>query len=582
MNMDQAEVLLRMAGLIFSFYGYLRLLGKRIRPEFGIAVIFSAVGSLMFLAGILNLMPEMTFALYVSGIVLGICSVRNREPLREALTAGTCFFGLMCVFLFVLLYHDKFLHYDNFSHWALVVKVMLAENRFPNFLDTNIMFQSYPPGSAAFIYYIIKAAGIGPEWLQMYAQAIFMAGMAACVFPFAGKQAMGILTAAALSMILLAGNTPLYDLLVDTQLPLTALAGLAFCVYYRETPEQTDSGDALKGKAWYITVFMTFLVTIKNSGILFVCIIGLYLLLCCKGKARKTVKALAAPLFCPLAALLLWKKHVSLVFEKGLSTKHSMSIRNFRMVFGEKSADDLNIIVRSVLDRVFTLSSPALYVLLFLILLLVLKSRMEKAGRGDIGLAVTAFAAYLLYQLGTLGMYLFSMPLWEAIALAGYDRYNQTILIFIVGIAGIQAIETVRGWERCEQRGFCAAVLVLCIAGSWHTLKPNWVYYKKQEMNPTRLTYDALIRDYHIPSGGSYMMVTTGNTEYLHYISKYLLLPKRISVHDCSRAEELERVKEEWGNFDYLILFGTSEEFALWAGDEFGVGEPVIELGLYK
>lgn len=103
MNMDHVEVLLRMAGLIFSFYGYLRAIGKRIRPEFGIAVIFSAIGSLMFLAGILNLMPEMTFVLYVVGVCLGIRSVKNREPLRETVTAGTCFFGVMGVFLFVLL-----------------------------------------------------------------------------------------------------------------------------------------------------------------------------------------------------------------------------------------------------------------------------------------------------------------------------------------------------------------------------------------------------------------------------------------------------------------------------------------------
>ena len=578
MNMDHAAVLLRMAGLIFSFYGYLRLLAKRIRPEFGIAVIFSAAGSLLFLAGILNLMPETAFALYVSGIALGIRSVRAKEPFRETVTAGTIFFGLMGVFLFVLLYHDKFLHYDNFSHWALVVKVMLAENRFPNFLDTNIMFQSYPPGSAAFIYYIVKAAGIGPEWLQMYAQAIFMAGMAACLFAFAGKQPVRILMAAVLAVMLLAGNMPLYDLLVDTQLPLAALAGLAFCACCRGA----QAGGGLKGKTWYIAAFTTFLVTIKNSGVLFVCIILLYLILCHGGRAREAVRELAAPLFCPLAALVLWKKHVSLVFEKGLLAKHSMSIRNFRAVFGEKSADDLKMIARSVWDRVVTLSNPALYILLFLVLLLALQSRKKKTDREDIRLAVTAFAAYFLYQLGILGMYLFSMPLGEAAVLASYDRYNRTILIFIAGIAWILTMEAVNRWEGAGKRGRRAAVLALCIAGSQHMLKPNWSYYKKQEMGQTRLTYDALIRDYHIPSGGSYMVITSGDTGYLHYMSKYLLLPKRLSVRDVSRAGELERVEEEWGNFDYLILCGAPEESALWAEDRFGSGKPVIELGLYK
>ena len=580
--MDLVEVLLRMAGLIFSFYGYLRAIGKRIRPEFGIAVIFSAIGSLMFLAGILNLMPEMTFVLYVVGVCLGIRSVKNREPLRETVTAGTCFFGVMGVFLFVLLYHDKFQHYDSFSHWALLVKVMLAEDRLPNFLDTNITFQSYPPGSAVFISYFIKAAGIGPEWLQMYAQAIFMTGMAACLFPFAGKEAMGILTASVLSVLLLAGNTPLCDLLVDTQLPLTALAGLAFCAYYRETEAQEGGGYGRKGKAWYIAAFTTFLVIIKNSGVLFACLILFYVLLCQEGKAKEAVRALSVPFFSSLAALVLWKKHVSLVFEKGLSSRHSMSVRNFRAVFGEKSADDLNMIARSVWNRVCTLSNPAWYVLLFLLLLLALRGRINKTGGGERKLALTAFAAYPLYQMGLWGMYLFSMPLEEARALAGYDRYNQTILIFITGVAVILALAAVRRQKGSVRAGYRAALLMFCIVGSWQTLKPKWAYYKKQEMGQARITYDALIRDYHIPPGSSYMVATTEDAGFLYFMSKYLLLPKRVTACNCDRAEDLKRVEEEWRNYDYLILCGASEEFTLRTEEMFGEKGPVIELSLYK
>lgn len=42
-----------------------------------------------------------------------------------------------------------FVWYDNFSHWALVVKNMLLTDRFPTFLDTRIIFQEYPMGSAS-------------------------------------------------------------------------------------------------------------------------------------------------------------------------------------------------------------------------------------------------------------------------------------------------------------------------------------------------------------------------------------------------------------------------------------------------
>ena len=48
------------------------------------------------------------------------------------------------------------MHYDNFSHWALIVKSMSLTNSFPSFKTDVIMFTSYPPGSAVFIYYFIN------------------------------------------------------------------------------------------------------------------------------------------------------------------------------------------------------------------------------------------------------------------------------------------------------------------------------------------------------------------------------------------------------------------------------------------
>lgn len=60
---------------------------------------------------------------------------------------------LFSLIFFFFLFGKKLLEYDSFSHWGLIVKILLQKNRFPNFMEENyLMFQEYPLGSATYIY----------------------------------------------------------------------------------------------------------------------------------------------------------------------------------------------------------------------------------------------------------------------------------------------------------------------------------------------------------------------------------------------------------------------------------------------
>lgn len=93
--------------------------------------------------------------------------------------AGYVYFGFVIIVVLLSVNGKVFSHYDNFSHWALVVKQMLSTNRFPNFEDTVIVYQEYPLGSAAFIYYVAKIVGVA-ESVWMFAQAYMTL---ACILP---------------------------------------------------------------------------------------------------------------------------------------------------------------------------------------------------------------------------------------------------------------------------------------------------------------------------------------------------------------------------------------------------------------
>mgnify|MGYP003552718166 CR=1 FL=1 len=118
--------------------------------------------TVLFVGGLLNLLPEITVILYLVGffgIVYGIWKDKSLTFLKNYCCPG---FFLMAILMAVFLIFVKgklFTHYDNFSHWALVVKVMLQTDRYPNFKDTLIMFQEYPLGSSTYIYFVAKLIG---------------------------------------------------------------------------------------------------------------------------------------------------------------------------------------------------------------------------------------------------------------------------------------------------------------------------------------------------------------------------------------------------------------------------------------
>ena len=437
-------ILLRIIALIFSFYGYIRFFSRKVKLEFSIAVTFSCIGSVIFLSGILNLLPETVFVLFAIGSWQGFLSVHRREPLKDILSPGIIFFAVMCVFLGWRLYGSVFTSQDNFSHWGTALKVMIVNDRFPNFQDI-VSYQSYPLGSASFIYYLVKISGIHLEWVQLFAQAILMMGMLVCLFAFAHKT-MSIIFAAAASLILLGGDTPLYDLTVDTLLPLTALAGIAICIYYRESLEK---------QLWSILPLTTFLISIKNSAILFSIAIFCYITVYVRKAKIRTIYSI-----CPVVFLLLWRKHVDLVYQEGLVSPHSMSLAYYEETFHHKSIDTVLEIFFNYTEKVFSWSN---YVIIFLILGILLffvyghSGLSSPVNRSDAGrlLCFSAFV-YVAYQVGLLGTFVFSMG--DGRSLPSYSRYHSTVLIFVAGIFYILTVCYLEGQEgsskRCPQRSF--------------------------------------------------------------------------------------------------------------------------------
>ena len=128
---------------------------------------------ILFFCGLLNLLLEGAIALFLFGLAFLIKQIPKRKKIAFdfSLNAhmGYLFLFGFFVVVAVFLKGKLFTHYDNFSHWGLVVRKMLETNRFPNFQDSLILFQEYPLGTATYIYYFCQFIS-SSESTQMLAQ----------------------------------------------------------------------------------------------------------------------------------------------------------------------------------------------------------------------------------------------------------------------------------------------------------------------------------------------------------------------------------------------------------------------------
>lgn len=234
--MSYIIISLRIILLAVSMYGYIRFLCGKIRPEFAPAVLFAGVGSVIFLSGILNIMKETAVVIVLGGLALTVRSIVKKETPRPLICPAFFFYIAAGGLFFILLYDVKFNNYDSFSHWGVVLKSMLQKNRFPNFEDTYITFQSYPTGSASAVWFFEKIAGLRSEWSQCWVHTMIQVGMLISLFAFA-KGVLGNITAACVSLILFTSianaQTALNGLLVDNLLAVAGLAATLIAMYYR-------------------------------------------------------------------------------------------------------------------------------------------------------------------------------------------------------------------------------------------------------------------------------------------------------------------------------------------------------------
>jgi len=502
----------------------------------------------LFAAGLLNILPAAVIVLFaagIAGVVYSIIKDRNLLFLKHYLKVGYLFLAVVSVIMLIFVYGKIFAHNDNFSHWALVVKNMFLTDRYPNFLDETILFRQYPLGSASFIYYFAKVVS-GSESVQMFAQIYLMITCIMPLFIFCKKhQPAAFLTVLAATNFFFVYNVSLTNLLVDTMLPLFSMCSLLYAYLYGHTMQN-------RLPFYGIVFYLIALVQIKNSGLFFAGIIMLWMLIGMK-RDKKVIPRLLTIAW-PLFTVYLWQRHCRYVFSDAAVSKHAMSAEYYSSVIGNKTPEEIQSITGAWLR--FSVSWKDIWLVFGLVVLIGIMIFLfaRKDLLTYVKVALISVVMYILYQVGLLAMYLFSMPSIEAAYLAEIERYTRTILIAVVYLVMVMAVKMISDMQRKTVSAYgITAVLIAAFCGILLGAKGQIRLAVQYTDNPQERDWiEKCMEEYQIPYGASYLILPSyDDGAYSYFLGMYVFGSPRVNEMVVEKETDLD----DMPYYEYIFIY---------------------------
>lgn len=416
-------------------------------------VVMSCQVAILYLSSLVNILFPTSLMIYFLGILLFIYSSVKAKGLKignllkhtNFVTFGMLFYVGIYI---VTLWNQSLLHYDNFTHWATIVKFLYLEDRLPAVADRIISYNTYPVGSSLYLYYITKYVGFS-DGIMLVGQFLIIAAAQFTIFGVVKDRRRllpnAIIFASFGVMTYLNFSIRFNNLLVDLLIAVLAISAISI-LFLQEYDFFQSS--------FLISIILAFLVLVKTSALFFViCIIMSHMMTSIQNdEYEKNVKFYLSSLllFIPIIFNQLWGTHVKDVFAGMASKKHEIVAGSIASVLEGNLSTNQHIILSHYIKTVFsihTLTSLQIIVIFssFILFTLIIGIKF-KIWKTNLIVLSTSVLMTILYYFGNLIMYLTAMPVEEAKRIAGFERYILTIIVihfFVFIIQGVRQIDDV-------------------------------------------------------------------------------------------------------------------------------------------
>lgn len=582
---------------------------------------------LLFLCGTMGAMKQGVYFVLAISCFLWIYSVyyvwKQKtiiQFIRFFVTPAFAIFSLAYIVLIYTNYGRLAMVWDEFSHWADIVKAMVSIDDFGTNPAAHSMFQSYPPGMSLFqyffqkVYLLLNKGELFSEWRLYYAYQIFFLSF---LMPFLRelsfenisiKKIFDIFVSAVLCCL---GPMLVFDdiymiVLIDAVLGLLAGTGAAMIFVRRRKDWCYDL---------YIMMNIAMLVLAKDAGMLFA--IFLLLMYMIDTIFYRDISGKQRVINCIFAALatilpkLLWSYNIK-SDNAYVSFSNSIELKElFKVILGldrtsyraEVVSNFFTALISARFEvSVFKIGIP--YILLccgvmFFVYVLYKKYKDNKKTSSIQKTILILFVSEIvIYILGLLVTYMFKFSEYEAVGLASFDRYMSIIFECMIIFLLMLTIYYISANGKKYGLVITSLILVLALV-PWGMVKTIGMRHGVLASVNTRARYIPIVEQIEEIAKDSEesLKITVISQESAGYdllILRYSLRPHLIvgaeSIGKSFYEGDIYTVEvsaEEWKqelkeNVDYVALYHLNDYFMEEYSCVFENPEDIREDGVYR
>lgn len=544
--------------LILLGYSYFFKDKFAIKIEFSFPLATVVIIDIIYIFSLINLMMIGCIILYILGIIIlifYICKLK-KDFFSEIFQFNILFSLILLAFFSILIRNLHMLHFDNFSHWAVIVKQLISLNSLPDASNVLTSYFEYPPGSAYFIYFFCFFTN-SSESFQIIAQLILSIIFSIPLLGlFKRKKIINYIFWTCYVIFTLVIDVSVADLLVDSLVGITA--SMCYCFFYQYR-------NNLRKCLWLFVPLNLFLLLVKNIAIFFyiINVICLFYLILKHRKtfSKKDILINIGIAILPLLLFMFWKLRCRLVFD-GMISCQSVSLANYKNNFSLKTMDDIKNIVMVFLKNLFSannLASILMLLLLIVITTFIIKSKKYR----NIKLSLYIVTLFLSYNFFLLFSYIFSMTLDEALRLASYDRYIFTVVIFLVGIIIINGEYLLK--KNTMYKIIIFGILIIFVINNDKNLRNLFGY--QEYNNSIRCEIDGYFKKYQNVDFKKYNNIVISNEAskdvmISNLINYYLGYRGYLFIKDSSLLGEYSIM-----DYDYIITLDNNDDVSRFMRD---------------